>query len=220
MVDFEIIDFSFFGLSLQEPMAIVTNWLISGFSFYAYFKLRNQKDAFQKSFSIFYLILGISMIFGGLGHAFYQYTGIVGKYPAWILGIVAGFFAGKAILKIWGERRGHFALTVFLLVKSFTLIILSVLYQSFIFVAVDSVLTYIIYLGLLPLSLWKQINQMKYFVFGVLVLTPSIFIFLLNFNLHKYFNRDDLSHILMLSCIILFYFGAKKINFTIARLQD
>ena len=43
---------------------------------------------------------------------------------------------------------------------------------------------------------------------GVLVCIPSVFIFLLKLNPHKWLNKDDLSHLLMLLCLIFFYLGA------------
>jgi len=46
---------------------------------------------------------------------------------------------------------------------------------------------------------------MKYIVYGTLVLIPSAFIFILDVNLHELFNRDDLSHFIILITIIFYY---------------
>jgi hypothetical protein len=43
----EIIEFSWQGMTLQEPMALLTNWLIAAFSFYAYSQLEKGVSLFQ-----------------------------------------------------------------------------------------------------------------------------------------------------------------------------
>lgn len=213
MQAFEIIHFSIGGLKLQEPIALLTNWLIASFCFYVFFKTKWSSSYSSNAFKYFYFVLGISTFFGGLGHLFFHYFGIYGKYPCWISGIIAGLFIGKGILHYWKERPMYVFWNSFLWTKSVLMLILSVTTQKFVFVAIDAILTYILYTGFLSWKLWKSDKtEMKYFVYGMAILLPSAFIFLLNINLHRFLNRDDLSHLLMLSCIIFFYLGVKKIN--------
>ena len=213
MNDFEIIKFSFAGLTLQEPMALITNWLVAVFCFFVVLKIKWSNSESVRSFRLFYLILGISMVFGGLGHLFFQYLGMYGKFPSWILGTVAGFYIGKGVLVYWKEHKSYSFFKFFLISKALILLSLSLIFQKFIFVAIDVILTYIIYSGYISYRLWmKDKVEMKFFVYGIIILFPSMFIFLMNINLHRFLNRDDLSHILMLFCIIFFYSGIKRIN--------
>jgi hypothetical protein len=213
MQPFEIIHFSIGGLKLQEPGALITNWLISIFCIVVFFKTNWSDSYSSKSFKNFYLLLGISTFFGGLGHLFYQYFGIYGKFPCWITGIIAGLFIGEGVLFYWKEKQLYQFWRYFLFIKAFLLLFLSIGTGKFIFVAVDAVLTYVLYTGFLSWKLWKtEKKEMRYFVYGMGVLFPSIFIFLLNFNIHRNFNRDDFSHLLMLACVVLFYLGIRKIN--------
>ena len=210
MHNFEIIHFSWFGLDLQEPMALILNWLVTAFSLFAFWSLKRQSAGNLSYFSKFYLTLGISTFFGGLGHLFFQYTGFYGKFPSWITAVLAGYYAARGVLEVYGHRKGYQFLSVFLLIKSVVLICLSLISLKFVFVAIDAILTYLIYCGYLAWKLWKdEVNAMRFLVFGVAVLIPSAFIFLFNFNIHRYLNRDDLSHLLMLACIIFFYQGMK-----------
>jgi hypothetical protein len=202
------IHFSLFGLDLMEPMALVTNWMIASFCFFAAIRLSGSQDRTIRLFTAFYWSLGISTFFGGLGHVFFQYTGLYGKLPSWSFAILGGVFAGKAVLEVWGNRSGKQFLHWFLVIKSIVLIVLSVWTLKFIFVTLDAILTYLLYCGFLAWKLWKdKIDAMRFFVFGVLVLLPSAFIFLLKLNPHRYLNKDDLSHLLMLACVIFFYRG-------------
>ncbi|MES2589021.1 MAG: hypothetical protein V4622_08575 [Bacteroidota bacterium] len=210
---FEIIEFSFAGLTLQEPMALVFNWAITVFSLYAFFSIRWSDSYSSKQFKNFYLCLAISTFLSGFGHVLFQYFGIFGKYPAWILAVTSGYFISQGILYYYRNHKSYLLLKYFLIIKSVILLTLSLINKTFLFIAIDSILTYLLYCGYLTGRLWAKNNlDMQYFVYGILVLIPSAFIFLLNINLHRYLNRDDLSHVLMLICIILFYYGVKKMN--------
>jgi len=202
------IHFSLFGLDLMEPMALITNWMIASFCLFAAFKLKGSSDKTIRLFTVFYGCLAISTFFGGLGHVFFQYTGLYGKLPSWIFAILAGIFAGKAVLEVWGDRPGKKFLHNFLIVKSVVLLLLSIWTLKFIFVTLDAILTYLLYCGYMAWKLWKaEVTAMRFLVFGVLVSLPSAFIFLLKLNPHRYLNKDDLSHLLMLACVIFFYKG-------------
>lgn len=213
MQGFEIIHFSLFGMQLQEPMAFVTNLLLAGFSFFAAWSIQANRSITVLSFKLFFIAFGLSTFFGALGHVFFQYTAIFGKYPSWIMGVVAGFFAGKAILSLYQTSNKNSVLFHFLWIKGILLLALSLILQKFVFVAIDAIVTYLLYTGFLSFKMWKQGNlAMRYFVVGVLVLLPSAFVFLLNWNVHLYLNRDDLSHLLMLACVVYFYKGVSALS--------
>jgi len=201
----EIIEFKVGGLTLQEPMALITNWMMSLFSLYAYSRLN--KTDFQEValWRKFFFWFTLTSFFAGLGHLFFQQLGFPGKYPNWITSILAGFYAGSAMLYNFKSNL----LKSFLIFKGIVLLILSIIFQKFIFIAVDAILTYTIYCGIIGYKLTKSISlDYKFMYIGVLVCVPSVFIFLLQLNPHKWLNKDDLSHLLMLCCLIFFYLGA------------
>lgn len=213
MNHFEIIEFSLGGFTLQEPMAFITNMLITSFSLFVYFSINWADTKASQTFRYFYLVLGISTFFGGLGHLFFQYFGIPGKFPSWIGAISSSYLISKGILHYWKQKKSYLFLNIFLLVKSISLLLLSLYFGTFLFIAIDAILTYLLYCGILTGNMWyNNKEEMKYFVYGVIVLLPSAFIFLMKINVHRFFNKDDFSHILMLSCIIFFYIGIKKLN--------
>lgn len=205
----ELIEFDLAGLTLQEPMALITNWMMSVFCLYAYFKLRNTTEIDAVWWKRFFLVFTISTFFGGIGHLFFKYFGIPGKFPNWITGIMSGYFAGKGMLVHFAEDRNRRWLDLFLPVKAIVLLGLALSLQKFIFIAVDAIITYIIYCGGIGWILYKRgFTEMKFMTYGVLICLPSVFIFLLKLNVHRWLNKDDLSHLLMLSCLICFYIGA------------
>lgn len=204
------IEFDWLGLRLQEPMAIVTNGLISVFCFFAWLRLRRWKSKANYWWRLFFLTFGISTFFGAFGHAFFQYTGMYGKFPSWTMGCVANVSAAYGMLSFEGFARPTKTAYTAIWMKSLTLLILAIVTQKFVFVAVDAILTYIAYTGVFAYQLSKRgMEEMKFMVMGVIILLPSAFIFLMKLNPHRWLNKDDLSHLLMLGCIYCFYLAMK-----------
>jgi len=207
-----VIEFQLFGLQLQEPMALITNWMMSFFCLFAFVNLRNNSDFDVIWWKRFFFIFTISAFFGGLGHLFFQYFDKSGKFPNWITGILAGYCAGKAVTAHVKKEVLKKRLEISLVAKGFILLILSLSLRQFIFVAVDAIFTYVFFCGILAYQIYKKgVLEMKYFFIGTLICLPSAFIFLLKINPHIWFNKDDASHILMLFCLISFYIGASKL---------
>lgn len=208
----EIIRFSIGELQLQEPMALITNWLIAITCIVLYKKIKLPGTEFEKYWKKFYLFFGISVTFGGLGHLFFHYFGVYGKYPCWTIGVLASYYAGKAMIStsIFSEKNRKKLYQV-LIAKCILLGLLAVVFSNFIFITIDAVLSYLVYCGIVSGVYWKRgFDGFKYIVFAIIVLFPSIFIFLLRLSPHVWFNKEDLSHILMIFTIILFYFGIKQ----------
>ncbi len=209
----EIIEFNINGLVLQEPMALITNWMMSFFSVYAFFKLKKSENTERNDWKKFFFWFAITSFFGGLGHLFFQQLGVPGKFPNWSISIIAAFYAGLAMLSAYEKRKWNKELKYFLFIKGIVLLSLAIISQLFIFIAIDAILTYVIYCGIigkvLAVSKNKVYNQMFY---GVLICLPSVFIFLFKLNIHRWLNKDDLSHLLMLACLFFFYRGAKMLS--------
>jgi hypothetical protein len=202
------IKFEWLGLHLQEPMAVVTNGMLSLFSLYAYLKLRKWDSEANYWWRLFYLIFGVSTFFGALGHAFFLYFGVFGKFPCWILGCLANVCAARGMLAFAPFVHPKRSAVVLIWVKSAVLLVMALISQKFLFVAIDAILTYIAYTGAFAFILTTRgVAEMKFMVMGVIILVPSAFIFLLKLNPHRWLNKDDLSHLLMLTCIYCFYKG-------------
>lgn len=208
--EFDTLPFEMFGLQLQEPMALVTTWCIAIFAIYAYRNLPTPNTDFLRFWKKFYFFLAIGMFCGGLGHMLFGYSGIYGKMPAWTFGVLAGVAATLAMFSLVENQKLKRRLIQLSILESFAALTLSIATQKFIFVAVDTILTYLLGCGAMAFYFYKKgFNGIDKIFVGVLILIPSAFIFLFKIDLHKYLNRDDLSHVLMLVCMIFFYMGVK-----------
>ncbi len=201
-----LIHFELFGLHLQEPMTIVFNGAIALFCFYAFFQLRKSKERPIFYWRNFFSLLGVSTFLGIFGHLFYNYWGFVGKFPSWTLACGANVYAGIGMLRFGKRFSFSSLLEISVLLKSIILLSFAIYFKSFLFVTLDAVLTYILFTGVFAFILFlRGMNEMQRMLLGVIILIPSVFIFVLKINPHKLFNKDDLSHVLMLLTIICFY---------------
>lgn len=209
----EIIHFSAFGLNLQEPMALAFNWLIASVCFVAFFTVKNNHSEEIKSWRKFFLFFGLSTFVGGLGHIFFQYFGIYGKFPHWIGGIISAFYAGNAMLYRLENIKLQKNLKLILIVKGFVFLGLALTLKNFIFIAVDAIITYLFYCGIIGFKFCKKgVAGMSFIVMGVMICIPAAFVYILKINPSIWFNMDDLSHVFMVACIFFFYLGVKNLS--------
>ena len=204
------IRYELFGLQLQEPMAFITNGLIAIFCLWAYRSLRNDISV-NKYWKSFYLFLGVSSFLGALGHTFFMYFDIYGKMPSWILACAANVCSGWGMLKYDQEINAKNPFVHFVWIKSLILLTTSILIQKFVFVAVDAIVSYLLFTGYYALRLRKHgYESMKYMAIEVIGMLPSAFVFLFKWSPFLWLNKDDISHLLILVGIYFFYVALKK----------
>mgnify|MGYP006928713518 CR=1 FL=1 len=209
----EKLPFMMGGLCLQEPMALITNWIIASVAFVLYYKLRPLSGDFVKNWRFFLISIGLSTFFGGLGHIFFQYTGFYGKIPSWVLGNLAAFFAGKAMISTFLLKQSTNSFLLRLLYFKFLFFtFLALYYESFTFVLIDTVITYLLFCLGYGLYYWRRKGyaSFKHMIIGVIILISSAFIFVFELNLSLWLNKDDLSHLIIATTIIFFYISIKR----------
>lgn len=205
MQEFKIIHFTLGGLQLQEPSTFISDLILALISFVLCFKTSKLNKIDNSFFTKFYLFLGISTFFGAFGHTFFYYGGKIGKYPSWIFASVATFFFCHAMLNdlpdFFNKRW-----KMIIWIKGVFLLLLSVVFSKFIYITFDSIVSYLLFGVVFGSQLWKASRiHMKYIVFGTLALIPSAFVSILDVNLHELFNRDDLSHFIIMITIVFYY---------------
>ncbi|WP_027418506.1 DUF6962 family protein [Crocinitomix catalasitica] len=224
--DYEKIEFVLFNLNLLEPMGFITDTLLAILSITLGLKLRKLKiyHPFKTYWIAFFYIFGIGAFLGGLGHLFFNYWGVSGKFPSWISGPIAIYTLEQAMISVHPNqsRLGLYKLLSFWkLIIVFTIFTLVCIYLpiyenptlAFLPSAINTILGVVLTAGILARYYAKTVNNAyMYFVYGVLILLPSAFIFLLKINLHQWFDKNDFSHILMMLGILYFYLGAKKVE--------
>ncbi|MFT4600362.1 MAG: hypothetical protein ACI857_000536 [Arenicella sp.] len=225
--DFDKIHFSLFGLDLLEPMALVTDSILGIISVYFGFKLKKMTSSahpFYTYWMWFFFVFGVGAFYGGLAHIFFNYWGVVGKFGTWIAGPISIYCIEQAMIAAHPNRK-----TVKLLkgISFWKLVIVFAIWTAivtmgpihekpaigFLPIAINTIVGVVISAGLLGRYYYKKglsLNY-KYFVLGVVVMLPSAFIFLMKINLHPWFDKNDLSHVLLLAGIVYLYTGCRRL---------
>ena len=224
--DFEKIQFVLFGLNLVEPMAFITDLIMGSLSIFFAFKLRklNSNLAFYTYWRWFFLLFGYGAILGGIGHTFYNQLGVAGKFPSWICGPLSVYCLEQAMISIHPKER---FLNILKLISTVKLLVVFTIFViicinvpiaekiglPFLPIAINTIVGVSFTAGFLALFYNKYISKkFRYFYLGVLVMLPASVIFLMKINLHQWFDKNDLSHVLITAGIIYFYLGISKIS--------
>ncbi len=224
--DFEKLRIELFGYTIIEPNALITDTLMAAVSlFFAYslFK-KNPQTPFLSKWYYFFLIFGISSFSGGLGHSFYLYWGVAGKFFNWISGILAIYILEQAMLMLlkkdskYKTYQNLLHLKLFLTIIAFTAVCITQPIQlkpqlAFIPIALNTFIGVIVTVGILGyrFSRTRDVNY-KYFYYGVLIMLPSAVFFFFKINLQPWFDKNDFSHVLFALGIGFFYWGIIQTN--------
>ncbi len=222
--DYEKISITIGNYHILEPNVFITDAIMAGVSLLLSFYVlkMKSKSEFAHYWFLFFFVYGIGSFAGGLGHALFYYFGVPGKFFTWILGIISIYFIERAMIAVIKEERLYsllkrlafskllFVFAVFSLV-CITQPIVEKPSIGFLPVAINTIIGVILSAGILGFRFSKRIHtDFKYFYYGVLIMVPSAVIFLAKINPHPWFDKNDLSHVLLTIGIIYFYVGIEK----------
>ena len=205
-----------FGLTVTEPFTWLTNWSVAAFSFYFGHMLFHAKlgDKQAKYWSVFFVFMGIASMTGGTAHGFINYVGSNFHYAAWIFTGIAVFGAQLAALEVIKDARVYAPLKLFVILELLAMIAAVVFYQSFEAVRINSAF------GMIGIVLPIQVYGYKVLgmrrngiiALGIISNVVPALIHAGRFSYNRWFNFNDLSHIVMIGCFYLIYLGAKKLG--------
>ena len=219
--DFEKMEFSWFGLDLLEPNALLTDSLIAVFCIIFWAIISRQNKTFTTPFFNYwkwlFLVYGVGFFFGGLGHVMFNYWDVTGKYFPLIGGLAIPLFIEHAMISLLPEKNHKalyltskikFALAVialtlvFLLVPGEKKIPMMLLVPS-----ANSGIGFILASGVLGLKFAKQYTRSFYLLAAsVLVMIPAAVFQAKRISFHPWFDRNDASHVLLIVTLILYYY--------------
>lgn len=220
--DFEKIEFNFCGFDLLEPNSLIGNTIlfISALIISRKVQKLSIETPFFNFWRVFFIAFGCSFFIGGFGHGFYNYWGVVGKYPGWIASIISLYFMERAMLSLLEHPRR----SVFVFLSKIKLLIFLVL-ELTIFTFLDlkgnpqlgllipsiaSAFGFLTCLGYLGWRYTHEINSsFRYFYWSVVVLIPSAVLQGMKISIAPWLDRSDLSHLLLLVLILLHWNGVR-----------
>ncbi|HNS42421.1 MAG TPA: hypothetical protein PKN22_06650 [Taishania sp.] len=224
--DFPKIEFQLFGLDLLEPNGFIGNFLIFLLSMYFYFKVKKIEQQgsndFLKNWRLFYLFFGFSFFLGGFGHLLYNYFQVAGKIPSWFFSLFAPYYIENAMISIYpNEKRkplyrkiSLLKLVILIAAEAILLINMDISHKpeiGLIIPSLASVLGLVLCLGVLGIYYKTKIHDSFINLwYAMLLLFFSLLPQIFKFNIHPYWDRNDLSHFLLLFTLVLYYQAVKK----------
>lgn len=223
----DIIEFVLFGLDLLEPNVLITDALLGLLSVFFARKiaLLPATHLFFRNWQLFLLLFGVGTILGGIGHAFYNYLDLGGKIPAWLFAIVSVYFIESSMLSIHPNKKFAARLSLFSSVKLVMMLLLlgavlifaapaNKINLSILLVILNSLMGVTLSAGFLGLHYYRigLSSHFIYFFIGVLIMIPSSAVFLFEVNLLRWFDRNDLSHLILAIGISFFYVGVLQLH--------
>lgn len=216
------------GLQCLEPMALVIDTIIALICFFILYKLSKStvNHSFFTYWKSFFFVFGLATLIGGFGHFFYNYWGIAGKIPTWILAPIALYFLEQAMISVYPDRK---KIPLFKLISFWKYILVLGIWilvlvfadlsvnekKPFLPIVINSGLSLsIIGVGFAAYYAKKINSNYKYLMYGTIASVPALFITIFKVNLHPWFNREDFGHVLIIITLIYYYFGLKKVAAT------
>ncbi len=189
------------------------NWVLAVECGYFYIQLKGEGSSFKKYWSYYFLLSGVSFIFGGFSHLIFNYTGMLGKIPNWSLGIIAAACAEMAMISdVEDEKKKKMLLTV----------VRSAAFASFVMVALDfqfkwvmvAIAVKFLFIIIISISRFRSgIEGYKNFLIGAVILFLMAPVKVGEVDIHPaYFNRDDIAHFLMLAAYWYFFKGVTSVE--------
>lgn len=220
--DFEKMEFSWFGLDLLEPNALLTDTLIAIFAFiFAILVIRNfPKQSFYNRWKWLFLLQGISFFLGGLGHVLYNYTGVWGKFVPMIFATGFVMMVEHSMLTLIPENKQRIFLTLSKIKAAVALIVLTTmmftmdvennLEKLLLVPSLNTTIGYFATLLFLGIKYGRTKSRALLLLpISVLALIPAAIFQMQKINLHPWFDRNDVGHVLIIITLFLYYYAIK-----------
>ncbi|MDP1816996.1 MAG: hypothetical protein Q8K92_21255 [Leadbetterella sp.] len=200
---------------LSEPMTSLTDLLLSISCFYFFFGLQkfNEASIGQQHWQKFFLFLGFSTLLGALAHGIFERQNNLFYNSVWlIMQISAGISIFYAQAAAFGQLSNLKVrkLMISLSVLQFVIFLPSVFYFfDFRVVAFNSLIAMTQMIVVFFPSKIENWVYKTYISFGFFISFLTIYVHSQKLSFSKWFNHNDISHLIMYVSILLIFRGIK-----------
>ena len=203
-------------MQLSEPMTMITDYLLGGWTFYLAFKLiRKGMRVSQRSIILWglsFVATGIAALIGGTSHGFALYFGTMTKAVIWTatlisIGFASLFLLSSAIITTFKKPLRDWLIAATAL-KFILFAVWIVSHSEFKYVIYDYVPAMI---GVLTVQVYGKYSRgdksAVWIISGILVSFGAAAVQQSGFTLHEHFNHNDLYHVIQMGAIYMLYKG-------------
>ena len=222
--DYPKIEFTIGNLTLLEPNAFIGDMILCAIALV--FAKKIARFPIQTPFFIywqaFFYVFAIGFFAGGLGHLLFHYWGIPGKFASWYFGILSTTCIELAMVSVHPNDQLRKPLKTAVIVQ----LIVALLVHSGILMFANlnldptkgmliptahATIGLGIMLGFLGYFYHKKIDaSFRFLWISSLVLVPATVIQAQKINFAQWFDRNDLSHLLLVFSLFLYYQTVKE----------
>jgi hypothetical protein len=195
---------SFSGFTLHEPITVLTDLVLSGFCLYLSFKTGK---SYAKFWSAFFLTMSFATLIGALGHGLYIDKNNILQWISRTAGIVSVFWGEIASVMMLLKSRIRSILVVLVSLQLAIAIAFILQRNEFKVVVTNGSIGFGLVVALVQIYLiFKGHLGSKYILAGIAVNAIAGLIHKFQIAPSKWFNHNDLGHVIM---IFGLYFIAK-----------
>ena len=207
------------GIKISEPVTALTALMVSAVCFYAFIKLtkipvHNKVHLYLR---YYFLFMGIATAIGGLiGHAFLYALSFSWKLPGWITSMFAIMLVERASIEyvrplIHPRLGAIFGWVNLAELATFIIITLSTL--NFFFVELHAAYGLLVVVSSFNIYVYRKARTKgsRMFLIAVGFCGLSALIYMNEWDISKWFDHSDISHILLAISAFFFYQGARHI---------
>jgi hypothetical protein len=209
-----------FGIRIDEPMAVVTDLLVSAVCFYAFYKLTRKKLPGRSQWYLryYFLLIGIATFLGGvIGHGFLYALSFAWKLPGWTVSMLSVALIERSAISHARRLIKPVIVRTFLIVNIIELVIaMTVTMTTLDFFWVEFHSAYgllIVVCSFHAYTFHRVKDKGSFLMLGAIGITAvASLVFMTEFSLHTWFNYIDLSHTLLAVASYVIYRAALKLG--------
>ncbi|MEA2042628.1 MAG: hypothetical protein U9N85_08770 [Bacteroidota bacterium] len=208
-----------FNIRIDEPMAVITDLLVTAISLYAFFVIHNRKRGVKTFvfFKMYFLIMAVATALGGVvGHGFLYALSFEWKLPGWILSMISIALIERATIEHSGKvmpEKFFSVLKVVNIAELAIFITISMLTLNFFFVEIHSAYGLMFVVSSLEIYIYAKTKakSSKLMLIGIGFAAVAALFFMNEISIHQWFNHLAMSHTLMAVASFFIFKGVMQI---------
>jgi hypothetical protein len=222
--DFDKLEFNWLGLELLEPNALLSDSIIAVSGIVLGFFVSKQNKTLTSPFFNYwkyvFFLYGVGFFLGGVGHVFYNYFGLFGKYIPLLVGLSMPVLIEHAMISLLPKQEQttfFFLSKAKVIVAAFVLTLIfflasdeNVLPMMLLVPSINSFVGFVFSCGFLGWKFGKTIAPSFYILpVTILVLVPAGFVQIYKVSFHPWFDRNDFGHLLIIVSLFMYYYSVR-----------
>lgn len=209
-----------FGIRIDEPIATLTDVLVSVVCLYAFLRLTKMKlpSRSQLYMRYYFLMVSIATLLGGIiGHGFLYALSFSWKLPGWIISILSVNLIERSAISharpLINQKIGQFFLVVNL-VELIAIVAITLITLDFRWVEFHSGYGLLAIVGSFhAYTYYRTKDKGSLTILGSVAITVvASIVFTFKLSLHTWFNYLDISHTLLAVAGYVMYLGATRLE--------